>query len=67
MTHEHDHEQPDHEHEHHHDHDEQELDYAAQVEAFRADKDDFFRDSPNSPLPHEVRHDFPGLPYFPVD
>jgi len=65
MTHEH--EQHDHEHEHHHDHDEEELDYAAQVEAFRADKDDFFRDSPNSPLPHEVRHDFAGLPYFPID
>ena len=65
MTHEHDHE---HEHEHHHDHgDEEELDYAAQVEAFRADKDDAFRFSPGSPIPHEVRHDFPGLPYFPVD
>ena len=38
-----------------------------QVEAFRADKDDAFRYSPGSPIPHEVRHDFPGLPYFPVD
>jgi len=67
MTDEHDHEHT-HEHEHHHDHgDEEELDYAAQVEAYRADKDDAFRFSPGSPIPHEVRHDFPGLPYFPVD
>jgi uncharacterized protein (DUF1684 family) len=75
MTQDHEHEHHEHEqeqeheqeHEHHHDHGEEELDYAAQVEAFRADKDDAFRYSPGSPIPHEVRHDFPGLPYFPVD
>jgi uncharacterized protein (DUF1684 family) len=42
-------------------------DYVAQVEAFRADKDDSFRSSPASPIPHEARHDFAGLPYFAVD
>ena len=47
--------------------DEEELDYAAEVQAYRAEKDDVFRHSPASPIPHEVRHDFPGLPYFPVD
>jgi len=72
MTHDHDqHEHHDHDHDHdndheHHDHDE-ELDYAGQVEAFRAAKDDAFRHSPGSPLPHDIRHDFPGLPYFPID
>ena len=69
--HEHEHEHEHHEHEHHdHEHhgeDEVELDYAAEVETYRAEKDDVFRHSPNSPIPHEVRHDFPGLPYFPVD
>ncbi|MFL5650457.1 MAG: DUF1684 domain-containing protein, partial [Chloroflexota bacterium] len=59
-----------HEHEHVHEHEhgaEEELDYAAQVEAYRAEKDEVFRFSANSPIPHDVRHDFPGLPYFPVD
>jgi uncharacterized protein (DUF1684 family) len=63
MTNDHEH----HEHEHEHGHDEEELDYAAQVEAYRAEKDEVFRFSANSPIPHDVRHDFPGLPYFPVD
>ena len=70
MTHDHGHDVRDHDHDHHeheHHHDEEELDYAAQVEAFRADKDEAFRHSPGSPIPHDVRHDFPGLPYFPVD
>ena len=38
-----------------------------QVEGFRADKDDVVPPIGDSPIPHEVRHDFPGLPYFPVD
>ena len=69
MTHEHDHEhEHGHEHEHHHDHgDEEELDYAAQVEAFRADKDDAFRFSPGSPIPVDERETFAGLPYYAVD
>jgi uncharacterized protein (DUF1684 family) len=50
----------------HHEH-EHEIDYVGAVEAERARKDDWFRSSPSSPLPHEVRHDFVGLPYFPVD
>ena len=70
MTHEHDHGH-DHGHEHDHggghDHGDAELDYAAQVEAYRADKDAFFKGSPSSPIPHDGRHDFGGLPYFPVD
>ena len=41
--------------------------YAARIAAFRADKDAWFRSSPSSPLAHEARHDFDGLPYFPVD
>jgi uncharacterized protein (DUF1684 family) len=72
MNHEHEHEHHEHGHEHEHDHhhdgeDEQELDYVGEVEAFRAEKDDVFRHSPASPIPHEVRHDFTGLPYFAVD
>lgn len=59
MTHE------DHQHEHH-EH-APELDYAEAVEAMRADKDTWFRTSHSSPIPHDVRHDFVGLPYFPVD
>ncbi len=57
----------DHEHHDDHDHDHEQVDYATQVEAFRQSKDAFFRDSPSSPIPHEARHDFSGLPYFAVD
>lgn len=42
-------------------------DYAAHLEAERARKDAYFRSAPDSPIPHEDRHDFAGLPYFPVD
>lgn len=31
---------------------------------FRKHKDEFFRDSHHSPLPHELRHGFEGLNYF---
>jgi uncharacterized protein (DUF1684 family) len=57
MTHDHEH---DHEHEHEHD-------YVGAVEEERARKDDFFKRSHSSPIPHEARHDFEGLPYFAVD
>jgi uncharacterized protein (DUF1684 family) len=57
----------DHDHDHGHDHGHEEVDYAAAVQAFRMDKDEFFRSSPSSPIPHDARHDFGGLPYFPVD
>lgn len=36
----------------------------AELEDFRAQKDDFYRLHPQSPLPPEVRHDFTGLNYF---
>jgi uncharacterized protein (DUF1684 family) len=68
----HDHDQGGHHHGgHDHDHDEhaghEHVDYPKAVEMFRADKDDYFRRAHDSPIPHDQRHDFPGLPYFPVD
>jgi uncharacterized protein len=48
-------------------HDHEQEDYATEVEAFRLDKDAFFRSSPSSPIPHDRRHDFEGLSYFPID
>ena len=70
MTDEHEHDH-DHEHEHDHDHEHDEhdhdFDYVGAVEDERARKDDWFKSSPSSPLPHEARHDFAGLPYFAVD
>lgn len=36
------------------------MDYASQ----RAQKDEFFKHSNQSPLPHESQHDFSGLVYF---
>jgi hypothetical protein len=36
--------------------------YVADVSAFRAQKDEFFGTSPQSPIPHELRHaGFSGL------
>jgi uncharacterized protein (DUF1684 family) len=49
---------------HEHDHD---AGYVAAVESERVGKDAWFKGSRSSPLPHEARHDFTGLPYFPVD
>jgi uncharacterized protein (DUF1684 family) len=76
-AHEHEH---DHEHDHGHGHDEdahdhghddhaghEHVDYPTAVTMFRADKDDYFRRAQDSPIPHDERHDFGGLPYFPVD
>lgn len=34
---------------------------------FRRNKDEFFRGSRQSPLPHELRHGFEGLKYFDLD
>jgi len=51
-----------HDHEHHHT-----LSYADAVRAYRADKDDFFRSSPGSPVPAAERATFEGLPYFEAD
>jgi uncharacterized protein len=68
----HDHGPHDHDHGHDrgpHDHDDHDhaMDYATAVEDERARKDAWFKSSPSSPLPHETRHDFDGLPYFAVD
>jgi uncharacterized protein (DUF1684 family) len=43
------------------------VSYPEAVANFRAEKDEYFRTAHDSPLPHDARHDFPGLPYFPVD
>ncbi len=43
------------------------VDYPTAVELFRADKDDYFRQAHDSPIPHDQRGTFHGLPYFPVD
>jgi hypothetical protein len=51
-------------HEHHHD---EHISYADAVQAFREEKDEYFRTGPGSPLPPAERVGFPGLPYFPVD
>jgi uncharacterized protein (DUF1684 family) len=59
--HEHGHE---HEHEHHH---HAPLAYPDAVQAFRTDKDEFFRTSQGSPIPEAERAGFTGLPYFDVD
>jgi uncharacterized protein (DUF1684 family) len=56
----------DHDHDHGHDHDD-EQDYIEEIEHIRAGKDAFFKSSHSSPIPHDARHEFTGLPYFPVD
>jgi uncharacterized protein (DUF1684 family) len=58
----------DHDHDHAHDHHEHRpLDYAEAVEAFRAEKDAFFKTAHGSPVPLAEREAFQGLPYYPVD
>jgi uncharacterized protein (DUF1684 family) len=52
-----------HEHQHHH----EPLDYADAVQAFRNDKDRYFRHGDGSPIPADARDAFEGLPYYPVD
>ena len=60
--HDHDHEQDEH---HHHEH--RPLSYEEAVDGFRADKDEFFRSSPHSPVPEGERSSFTELPYYPVN
>ncbi len=36
-----------------------------ELDSFRAEKDEFFRDDPQSPLTAAQKHDFHGLNYFP--
>ena len=61
------HEHHDHNHQHEHEHVHEPIDYAAAVEAFRADKDHYFRHGDRSPIPPLEREAFAGLAYFPVD
>jgi uncharacterized protein len=78
MTLEHDHAAHDHDEHDHDEHDDDEheghdhsghqhVDYPTAVAMYRADKDQYFREAHDSPIPHDERHDFPGLPYFDVD
>jgi uncharacterized protein (DUF1684 family) len=78
-AHEHDHAHGEHDHaqdeqsEHDHAHDEHDhsghehVDYPTALAMYRADKDEYFRESPGSPVPAAEREAFPGLPYFDVD
>jgi len=52
--------------EHHH-HEHRAQSYEEAVAEFRADKDEFFRASPHSPIPEGERSSFTGLPYYPVN
>ena len=57
-----------HEHHHEHQHDHRPIGYAESIEAFRADKDDYFKHAgAGSPIPVAERDAFTGLPYYPVD
>jgi len=79
MTLEHDHgahEHEAHDHDEHDDSDEhaghdhaghEHVDYPTAVAMFRADKDDYFRSAHDSPVPHDQREAFIGIPYFAVD
>jgi len=55
------------EHDHDHDHDSEPVDYADAVEAFRRDKDEFFKTGARSPVPVDQRAAFEGIPYYAVD
>ncbi len=53
-----------------HDHDphaHHEHSYQAAIGGYRAEKDEFFKSSPNSPIPEDERPAFEGLPYYPID
>lgn len=62
-----DHHEHDHGHDHEHHHHEHRLDYPDAIEAFRAEKDAFFKSAHGSPVPVAERETFTGLPYYPVD
>jgi uncharacterized protein (DUF1684 family) len=66
-AHEHDHDHAEHDHGEHDHHEHQHLDYPDAVQAYRKDKDEFFRTSHQSPLPPAEQKAFAGLPYYPVD
>jgi uncharacterized protein len=55
---------------HDHDHDphaHHEHSYQAAIGGYRAEKDAFFKSSPNSPIPEDERAAFEGLPYYRID
>jgi len=41
--------------------------YVKDVEAMRREKDHFFKEDAESPIPHALRHEFQSLAYFPAD
>jgi uncharacterized protein (DUF1684 family) len=43
-----------------------EQEYMQALQHFRSEKDDFFRTSPESPIPLDERKDFTGLRYYPA-
>ena len=43
------------------------MSYEDAVAQYRADKDDYFRTSPGSPIPAAEREAFTGLPFFAID
>src|SRR5437870_12892423 len=43
------------------------ADYVKELEATRREKDYFFREDDESPIPHAIRHEFKGLAYFRQD
>lgn len=42
-------------------------DWKKELEDVRKEKDRFFEESPDSPIPQEDRSEFSGLAYFPID
>ncbi len=54
-------------HDHAHAHTHEPLDYSGWIRAQRAGKDDYFRESPASPVPQAKRSSFGGLAYYPVE
>jgi uncharacterized protein len=54
-------------HDEHHDHGHHEHSYQAAIGGYRAEKDEFFKSSPHSPIPEDEREGFTGLPYYPID
>ncbi|MFL5778316.1 MAG: DUF1684 domain-containing protein, partial [Chloroflexota bacterium] len=50
-----------------HHHHEGPHDYRSAIEGYRAEKDAFFKSAPGSPIPHDEREGFTGLPYYPVE
>jgi uncharacterized protein (DUF1684 family) len=66
--HEHGHGHDEHDHdEHEHHHHEGPHDYQSAISGYRAEKDEFFKSSQNSPVPAEERATFKGLPYYAID